>query len=527
MTQTHKIVRAVISVSDKNGLVEFAKQLAAHGVEILSTGGSAEKLRQAGLTVIEVGDYTGFPEMMDGRVKTLHPRIHGGLLQRRDLKAHKEAAEKHNIPPIDLLVVNLYPFRETVAKGADFETCIENIDIGGPAMVRAAAKNHDFVAVVTDPAQYDDVLAELKMHSGGTSLAFRKKLAAAAYAHTASYDSAVSTWFAKQLGDNYPEAITFSGIKRQSLRYGENPHQTAAFYITGSHRAGIANAIQVQGKELSYNNLNDTDAAFELVSEFAESPAIAIIKHANPCGVAVGKDLLTAYQSALACDPVSAFGGIIACNRPLDGKTAKAISDIFSEVIIAPDMDNEAKEILATKKNLRVLLTRSMPDPAEADYVMKSVAGGYLVQTRDNVVLDKAQLKVVTKRKPSDDEMRDLVFAFTVGKHVKSNTIVYAKNGATVGIGAGQMSRVDAARIAARKAEDVASAEKLKEPRTRGSAAASDAFFPFADGLLSVAEAGATAVIQPGGSVRDAEVIEAADKANIAMVFTGIRHFRH
>jgi phosphoribosylaminoimidazolecarboxamide formyltransferase/IMP cyclohydrolase len=527
MTSTQKIARALISVSDKNGLVEFAKQLAAHGVEILSTGGSAEKLRQAGLTVIEVGAYTGFPEMMDGRVKTLHPRIHGGLLQRRDLKEHQEAATKHNIPPIDLLVVNLYPFRATVAKGADFETCIENIDIGGPAMVRAAAKNHDFVTVITDSAQYDEALAEFKLHNGGTTLAFRKKLAAAAYAHTASYDSAVSAWFAKQLGDDYPETLTFAATKRQSLRYGENPHQTAAFYVTDSKRVGIASAIQIQGKELSYNNLNDTDAAFELVSEFTDGPAIAIIKHANPCGVATGADLLSAYQSALACDPVSAFGGIIACNRPLDGKTAKAISEIFSEVIIAPDLDNEAKEILAAKKNLRVLLTKTLPDPHEAEHVMKSVSGGYLVQTRDNVVLDKSQLKVVTKRAPSDAEMRDLLFAFTVGKHVKSNTIVYAKDGATVGIGAGQMSRVDSARIAMRKAQDVATAEKLSEPRTKGSAAASDAFFPFADGLLTVAEAGATAVIQPGGSMRDKDVIDAADQAGLAMVFTGIRHFRH
>ena len=527
MPHNYKIARALISVSDKNGLVEFARQLTTYGIEILSTGGSAERLRQAGIKVTEVGDYTGFPEMMDGRVKTLHPRIHGGLLQRRDLKEHQEAAAKHNIPPIDLLVVNLYPFRATVAKGADFATCIENIDIGGPAMVRAGAKNHDFVAVVTDSEQYDDVLSELKLHSGGTTPAFRKKLAAAAYAHTASYDSAVSNWFANQLGDDYPETLTFAATKRQSLRYGENPHQTAAFYVTDSQRIGIASAIQIQGKELSYNNLNDTDAAFELVSEFTDSPAIAIIKHANPCGVALGPDLLTAYQSALACDPVSAFGGIIACNRPLDGKTAKAISEIFSEVIIAPDLDNEAKEILATKKNLRVLLTRTMPDPTEAEHVMKSVAGGYLVQTRDNVILDQEQLKVVTKRAPSDAEMRDLIFAFTVGKHVKSNTIVYAKAGATVGIGAGQMSRIDSARIAARKAEDVAKAEKLDAPRTKGSAAASDAFFPFADGLLSVAEAGATSVIQPGGSVRDAEVIEAADKAGLAMVFTGIRHFKH
>ena len=526
MTQSHKITRALISVSDKTGLVDLAKKLAAQGIEILSTGGSAEKLRQAGIAVVEVGAYTGFPEIMDGRVKTLHPRIHGGLLQRHDLKDHQDAATTHNIPPIDLLVVNLYPFRATVAKGADFDTCIENIDIGGPAMIRAAAKNHDFVTVITDPAQYDDVLAELSSHNG-TTLAFRRRMAAAAYAHTASYDSAVSTWFAEQLGDTYPDTLTLSATKRQSLRYGENPHQTAAFYTTDSTRIGIASAIQIQGKELSYNNLNDTDAAFELVSEFTETPAIAIIKHANPCGVATGPDLLTAYHRALACDPVSAFGGIIACNRPLDGATAKIIAELFAEVIIAPDLDNAAKDILAAKKNLRVLLTRSMPSPSESDRVIKSVAGGYLVQSRDNMVVDSAQLKSVTKRQPTESEMRDLLFAFTVGKHVKSNTIVYAKDGATVGIGAGQMSRVDSARIAARKAEDIAAAEKLAAPRTRGSCAASDAFFPFADGLLSVAEAGATAVIQPGGSIRDAEVIAAADAANIAMVFTGVRHFRH
>ncbi|HEU0118616.1 MAG TPA: bifunctional phosphoribosylaminoimidazolecarboxamide formyltransferase/IMP cyclohydrolase [Alphaproteobacteria bacterium] len=523
----HKIERALISVSDKTGLVELAKQLASQGVEILSTGGSAEKLRQAGVKVIEVGDYTGFPEMMDGRVKTLHPKIHGGILQRRDAETHQNEAKKHSIPPIDLIVVNLYPFRETVAKGGDYETCIENIDIGGPAMVRSAAKNHAAVAIVTDAAQYDELLDELKANQGATSLAFRKKLAAAAYAHTASYDSAVSNWFAGQLGEEYPDTLTLAATKRQSLRYGENPHQSAAFYVTDSSRIGIASAIQIQGKELSYNNLNDTDAAFELVSEFTDSAAIAIIKHANPCGVALGPDLITAYKRALACDPVSAFGGIIAMNKPMDAETAKAVAELFAEVIIAPDISSEAKEILAAKKNLRVLLTRAMPDPRTADKVMKSVAGGYLLQTRDNVVLEQTQLKCVTKRQPSEQEMRDLIFAFTVGKHVKSNTIVYAKDNATVGIGAGQMSRVDSARIAARKAQDVAAAEKLSEPRTKGSAAASDAFFPFADGLLSVAEAGATAVIQPGGSVRDAEVIEAADKANLAMVFTGIRHFRH
>jgi phosphoribosylaminoimidazolecarboxamide formyltransferase/IMP cyclohydrolase len=526
MTQTHKIARALISVSDKTGLVEFARMLTEHHVEILSTGGSAEKLRQAGIPVVEVSDYTGFPEMMDGRVKTLHPRIHGGILQRRDLKSHQDEAALHNIPPIDLIVVNLYPFRETVAKGSDFETCVENIDIGGPAMVRSAAKNHGFVAIVTHTAQYAEVIAEMKQHGGGTSLAFRKRLAAAAYAHTASYDSAISAWFAAQLGDEYPDTLNVAANKQQSLRYGENPHQSAAFYVTDVTRPGVASAIQVQGKELSYNNINDTDAAFELVGEFADQPAIAIIKHANPCGVAVGPDLLTAYKRAFACDTVSAFGGIIACNRPLDGATAKAITEIFSEVIIAPDMDNDAQLILAAKKNLRVLLTKNMPNPKLADKVLKSVSGGYLVQTRDNIVLDTAQLKCVTKRQPTEQEMRDLIFAFTVCKHVKSNTIVYAKDSATVGIGAGQMSRVDSARIAARKAEDAA---KITggELLTKGCAAASDAFFPFADGLEALIAAGATSVIQPGGSVRDAEVIEAADRAGLAMVFTGIRHFRH
>jgi phosphoribosylaminoimidazolecarboxamide formyltransferase / IMP cyclohydrolase len=527
MTHTCKIARALVSVSDKTGLIEFARKLVAANIEILSTGGSASAIRQAGIKVTEVSDYTGFPEMLDGRVKTLHPRIHGGILQRRDLKKHQDEAAKNNIPPIDLVVVNLYPFRQTVAKGADFETCIENIDIGGPAMVRSAAKNHAFVAVVTDPAQYDGVLAEMAKNDGGTSLEFRKKLAALAFAHTAGYDSVISSWFAGQMGEDYPDTLTLAATKQQSLRYGENPHQTAAFYVTQSPLPGVATALQVQGKELSYNNINDTDAAFELVSEFTEQPAVAIIKHANPCGVAVGADLLSAYKRAFACDTVSAFGGIIACNRPLTADVAKAITEIFSEVIIAPDMDDEAKKIFAAKKNLRVLLTRAMADPRAAGHVLKSVTGGILVQTRDNIVLDPAALKCVTKRQPTEQEMKDMLFAFTVAKHVKSNTIVYAKNNATVGIGAGQMSRVDSARIAARKAQDEATSAGVKESPTKGSVAASDAFFPFADGLQALIEAGATAVIQPGGSMRDAEVIEAANKAGMAMVFTGMRHFLH
>lgn len=527
MSQPTKIERALISVTDKSGLVSFAKKLAARNVEILSTGGSAAMLRKEGIPVVEVGDYTGFPEMMDGRVKTLHPRIHGGILQRRDLKSHQDEATKHNIPSIDLVVVNLYQFRQTVAKGADFETCIENIDIGGPAMVRSAAKNHASVAVVTSPSQYDAVLAEMEGNNGGTSLAFRKKLAAAAFAHTADYDSAVSTWFAAQVGDDYPDSLTLAASKQQALRYGENPHQTAAFYVYNRDIPGVASAIQIQGKELSYNNIGDTDAAFELVSEFTESPAVAIIKHANPCGVATGPDLVTAYRQAFACDTVSPFGGIIACNRPLDGAVAKAITEIFSEVVIAPDMDDEAKEIFAAKKNLRVLLTRGMMDTRAAGKIVKSVNGGFLLQTRDNQILDRTALKCVTKRQPTEQEMKDLIFAFTVAKHVKSNTIVYAKNNATVGIGAGQMSRVDSARIAARKSEDAARVAGQRDPLTKGSVAASDAFFPFADGLEALVGAGATAVIQPGGSVRDAEVIEAADKAGLAMVLTGIRHFRH
>ncbi len=527
MSDTRKIARALISVSDKTGLLALAQELAARKIEILSTGGSAKALREAHIPVTEVGDYTGFPEMMDGRVKTLHPKIHGGLLQIRNNEKHQAEAAKHGVPPIDLVVVNLYPFRETVAKGADFETCIENIDIGGPAMVRSAAKNHADVVILTDPAQYDSFLAEIKEQDGATTLAFRKKMAAAAFAHTASYDSAVSNWFASQLGEDYPETLTLSAKLRQALRYGENPHQTASFYVTGESRPGVATAIQIQGKELSYNNINDTDAAFELVSAFTEQPAVAIIKHANPCGVALGRDLLSAYERALACDPVSAFGGIIACNRQLDAAAAAKIAEIFSEVIIAPDIDDEARKILAAKKNLRVLLTKTMSDPAEPGRVVKTVSGGFLLQSRDNIILNPAELKCVTKRPPTDREMRDMVFAFTVAKHVKSNTIVYAKDGATVGIGAGQMSRVDSARIAARKAEDAAKAMGLETPLTKGCAVASDAFFPFADGLLAAIEAGATSVIQPGGSLRDREVIEAADEAGIAMLFTGIRHFYH
>jgi phosphoribosylaminoimidazolecarboxamide formyltransferase/IMP cyclohydrolase len=522
------VKRALLSVSDKTGLIDLARALAAMGVELLSTGGSAGTLRQAGLTVVDVADVTGFPEMMDGRVKTLHPNVHGGLLALRDDAGHVEAMQAHGIAPIDLLVVNLYPFEATVAKGADYDTCIENIDIGGPAMIRAASKNHRFVNVVTDPEDYAALLAELGAHDGATSYAFRQGLAQTAYARTAAYDAAVSNWMAGALELAAPRRRAFAGTLAQTLRYGENPHQRAAFYTDGSARPGVATAKQWQGKELSYNNINDTDAAFELVAEFAgKGPAVAIIKHANPCGVALGATLAEAYGRAFNCDRTSAFGGIIALNQTLDGPTAERIVEIFTEVVIAPDADDAARAVFAGKKNLRLLTTGTLPDAATLGLAFRQVAGGFLVQDRDaaNVTLD--DLRVVTKRAPTDAEMRDLLMAWTVAKHVKSNAIIYVKDGATVGVGAGQMSRVDSTRIAARKADDMAQAMGLAQPLTIGSVVASDAFFPFADGLITAAEAGATAIIQPGGSMRDDEVIAAADAAGLAMVFTNQRHFRH
>ena len=524
-----RVTRALLSVSDKTGLIEFAQALAAHDVELVSTGGTAKAIAEAGLKVRDVSELTGFPEMMDGRVKTLHPKVHGGLLAIRGKADHAGAMKTHGIAPIDLLVVNLYPFEATVDKGADFETCIENIDIGGPAMIRAAAKNHNDVAVVVDVSDYQAVLDELKANQGATTLWLRRRLAATAYARTAAYDAAISNWFARELETEAPEFRAFGGRLIQSLRYGENPHQTAAFYRTPDRRPGVATARQIQGKELSYNNINDTDAAYECIAEFdaARTAACVIVKHANPCGVAEGSDLLGAYRKALACDSTSAFGGIVALNRTLDAEAARAITEIFTEVIIAPDATDEAMAIVAAKKNLRLLLAGGLPDPRAIGLTAKTVAGGLLVQSRDNAVVDDMKLMVATKRAPTQTEMRDLMFAFRVAKHVKSNTIVYAKDLATVGIGAGQMSRVDSARIAARKALDAATELKLPQPLTKGSVVASDAFFPFADGMLACIEAGATAVIQPGGSVRDTEVIEAADAHGIAMVFTGVRHFRH
>jgi phosphoribosylaminoimidazolecarboxamide formyltransferase/IMP cyclohydrolase len=522
-----RVQRALISVSDKTGLIDFARALAALGVEIVSTGGTAKALAQAGIAVVDVAEITGFPEMMDGRVKTLHPKVHGGLLAIRDNAEHMGAMRTHGIKPIDLLVVSLYPFEETVAKGASFEDCIENIDIGGPAMIRAAAKNHDDVAVIVDVQDYEPLLDALK--AGGTTLDLRRRLAAKAYARTATYDAAISNWFAEQLRNPAPTYRAFGGKLAEALRYGENPHQSASFYRTGERRFGVATAGQVQGKQLSYNNINDTDAAYECVAEFdpARTAACVIVKHANPCGVAEGETLQDAYRKALACDSTSAFGGIVALNRTLDGDAARVITEIFTEVIIAPDATEEAIAIVGAKKNLRLLLAGGLPDPRAPGLVVKSVAGGLLVQSRDNAVAGDMKLKTVTKRAPSAAELHDLTFAFRVAKHVKSNTIVYAKDRATVGIGAGQMSRIDSARIAARKAQDAARELGLSEPLTRGSVVASDAFFPFADGLLVAIEAGATAVIQPGGSMRDDEVIHAANDAGIAMVFTGTRHFRH
>jgi phosphoribosylaminoimidazolecarboxamide formyltransferase/IMP cyclohydrolase len=518
------IKRALISVSDKKGLAEFGRFLAGQGVEILSTGGSAKALAEAGVPVVEVAAHTGFPEIMGGRVKTLHPTIHGGILARRDLADHVAAMQAHGIAGIDMVVSNLYPFEATLASGADYDTCVENIDIGGPAMVRAAAKNHDFVTIVTDPGDYAAVEAEMTASNGAVGATLRRRLAMAAFSHTAAYDAMIAGWLARAQGETFPTRMTVTGTLKQTLRYGENPHQKAAVYRQSPARPGVVSAEQLQGKELSYNNLNDTNAAFELVAEF-DQPTVAIIKHANPCGVASRDNLAAAYAEALACDPVSAFGGIIAVNRSLDAATAEEVARLFAEVVIAPAIDDAAKAVLASKKNLRVLVTGALPDPAAEGLLVMPLAGGFLVQSRDSGRVDPAELKVVTRRTPSARELADMVFAFRVAKHVKSNAIVYARDGATVGIGAGQMSRVDSSRIAAWKAREAT--PEGAAPKSEGSVVASDAFFPFADGLLAAVEAGATAVIQPGGSMRDDEVIAAADAAGLAMVFTGMRHFRH
>jgi phosphoribosylaminoimidazolecarboxamide formyltransferase/IMP cyclohydrolase len=549
-----RISRALLSVSDKTGLVELAHVLAARGVSLVSTGGTAKALKEAGLQVTDVAELTGFPEMMDGRLKTLHPKVHGGLLAIRENPEHEAAMLAHGIAAIDLLVVNLYPFERTLARDAPFDDCVENIDIGGPAMIRGAAKNHADVAVVVDPSDYEAVASELDAHSGATTLALRRRLAAKAYARTAAYDAAISNWLLRETGAfgrtalddrseaspsgedtkreesefRAPAAYALGGLLAQELRYGENPHQHAAFYRLAGTRFGVSTARQLQGKELSYNNINDTDAAIECVAEFDRAmAACVIVKHANPCGVATGADLEEAYRKALRCDPVSAFGGIVAVNRKLDREAARAISGIFTEVVVAPEADEEAIAVFAGKKNLRLLLTGGLPDPRSRDVVMRSVGGGFLLQTRDNAVICDLELETVTRRAPTPAELDDLRFAWRVAKHVKSNAIVYAKDGATVGIGAGQMSRVDSSRIAALKAEEAAKAAGLSESLAKGAVVASDAFFPFPDGLLAAVQAGATAVIQPGGSMRDKEVIAAADEAGVAMVLTRVRHFRH
>ncbi len=524
-----KIRTALLSVSDKAGIIELAKALTEQGVKLLSTGGTHKAIAAAGLAVTDVSEVTGFPEIMDGRVKTLHPTVHGGLLAIRDDEEHVAAMQKHGIESIDLSVINLYPFEEVRAAGGDYPTTVENIDIGGPAMIRASAKNHAYVTIVTDPSDYPALIEALQANGGETDYAFRQKLAAKAYARTAAYDTAISNWFAEALEIETPSYRTIGGVLKEAMRYGENPHQSAGFYVTGENRPGVATAVLLQGKQLSYNNINDTDGAFELIGEFAadQGPACAIIKHANPCGVATGSTLKDAYLRALACDSTSAFGGIIALNQLLDAETAEEIVKLFTEVIIAPEVSDEAKAIIASKKNLRLLVTGGLPDPRSRGITAKTVAGGLLVQSRDSGVIEDVDLKVVTKRAPTPTELEDMKFAYKVAKHVKSNAIVYAKDGQTAGIGAGQMSRIDSARIAGLKAEDAAKAMGWAEPMTKGSAVASEAFFPFADGLLSAIAAGATAVIQPGGSMRDAEVIAAADEHGVAMVFTGMRHFRH
>ncbi len=524
------IRRALLSVSDKEGLADLGRALAERDVELVSTGGTAKALRDAGLAVMDVSDLTAFPEMMDGRVKTLHPMVHGGLLAVRDNPDHNAAMVEHGIGPIDLVVVNLYPFQETVGRGAGREEIIENIDIGGPSMVRSAAKNHRYVTILTDPADYSDLLGELNAREGATGKDFRKAMAAKAFAATAAYDSAISSWFAfVDQAQKFPPRRTMASRLVTTLRYGENPHQEAALYAPeGPHARGLPQAKQVQGKELSYNNYNDANAALELAGEFAGGdPAVVIVKHANPCGVAQRPSLVEAWREALACDSVSAFGGIVATNTPLDGPTAEAICEIFTEVVVAPGADEAARAAFARKKNLRLLLADALPDPRRAGQTVAVIAGGILVQDRDNAAIDPAELKVVTRRAPTDTELADCLFAWTVARHVKSNAIVYAKDGATAGIGAGQMNRRDSSRIAAMKAAEAAEKFDWPQPRTVGSAVASDAFFPFADGLLAAVEAGATAVIQPGGSIRDEEVIKAADEAGLTMVFTGMRHFRH
>ena len=518
-----KIKTALVSVSDKTGLEELVHCLAKHNIQIISTGGTSKAIQELGVNVNDVSSITNFPEMMDGRVKTLHPNIHGGLLARRDNDDHKDSQKEHGIQDIDLVVVNLYPFEETINSDSNEEKCIENIDIGGPAMLRSAAKNHQFVTVVTDTNDYQDIISELDKNDGSTTIEFRKKLAAKTYAITAQYDTLISNWFLK---DDNELKINFSspGTLSSELRYGENPHQSAGIYKSSFQKSGIPYADLIQGKELSYNNINDADAALQLIKEFdTKESAVAIIKHANPCGVACGKSLMDAYEKAFSCDTTSAFGGIIAFNQTLDEDTAKKILEVFTEVIIIPEITEGAKKILQEKSKIRVLLVNNI-NSNKVNHSFKSIEGGILVQSGDDKETKDSDLKIVTKIQPTKEQRSDMLFAFKVCKHVKSNAIIYVKNKKTIGIGAGQMSRVDSAKIASQKNSEM---EPTDENSLKDSIVASDAFFPFADGLLVTISSGATAVIQPGGSIKDDEVIKAADEAGISMVFTGTRHFKH
>ena len=520
-----KVKRALISLSDKNNIEVLINIIKKHNIEVLSTGGTAQLIREHNITVSDVSDYTNFPEMLDGRVKTLHPKIHGGLLGRTNIIKHKKEMERHDIEPINLVVVNLYPFSEAVKNGLNFEECIENIDIGGPSMIRSAAKNHENVCVITDPGDYKAIDKILEKNLGSTSLEERKLYASKAFSKTAFYDSLISQWFNKQLSVSWPKTITIAGQLVDQLRYGENPHQKSAVYKkVDKNLDGIVNAKLLQGKALSYNNLNDSDAAYDLIKEFDE-PTIAIIKHANPCGVSSHKLINKAWESALLTDPRSAFGGIVVSNREITKELAEKMNKIFLEVIIAPSFSKESLNIFSSKKNLRLLKVKN--NLMNTDYVIKDLSDGFLMQDKDHETLDENNLNIVTNKTPTSREKMDLIFAFKVAKHVKSNAIIYAKNNSTVGIGAGQMSRIDSSQIAAIKSKKASELAGLKNNMAAGSVLASDAFFPFADGLIAAAEAGITSIIQPGGSIRDDEVIKAANKLGLSMVFSGIRHFRH
>ena len=522
-----KVKRAIISLSDKNNIETLLNIIKKYNIEVLSTGGTAKVIREHDVEVTDISDYTNFPEMLDGRVKTLHPKVHGGLLGRSNTSQHEKEMQEHDIEPINLLVVNLYPFSETVENGENFEECIENIDIGGPAMIRSAAKNHENVCVITNPEDYEGLNKILEKNSGSTSLIDRKLYASKAFSKTAFYDSMISQWLNKQLNVSWPDTVTISGKLEEKLRYGENPHQESAVYKKMDHKLnGVVKASLLQGKPLSYNNLNDSDAAYDLINEFKE-PTIAIIKHANPCGVSSKKSICEAWESALRTDPQSAFGGIVASNKEVTEELAEKMDKIFLEVIIAPSFSKAALSIFSNKKNLRLLRIRPQKNVINSNYIIKDLSDGFLIQDKDNETLDENNLNIVTIKKPSSKEITDLIFAFKIAKHVKSNAIIYAKNNSTVGIGAGQMSRIDSSQIAAIKSKKASELAGLKTNMAEGSVLASDAFFPFADGLIAAAEAGVTSIIQPGGSIRDDEVIDAANKLGLSMVFSGIRHFRH